>query len=205
MTRARIRQCERCGCVRTATGRVCSPCRDRELVGWSLCAECAQLIPVNRQSHRKHRIPLHSCNQRIESERAVVCLNCHRLNGRGRWCSAKCWSSWRYQHHEPHKAAVLTRIHAKRAGGKPHDLGITARAIARREGDSCYLCFTPVDWGVSPYHPLSPTIDHKVPLSMGGTHTWDNVKLAHRGCNSAKGTKIFIEAPDETIATGISG
>lgn len=31
-----------------------------------------------------------------------------------------------------------------------------------------------------------PTVDHIIPLSKGGTHTWDNVQLAHMGCNAGK-------------------
>ena len=31
-----------------------------------------------------------------------------------------------------------------------------------------------------------PSRDHVVPLAKGGTHTWDNVKLAHFRCNTLK-------------------
>lgn len=34
------------------------------------------------------------------------------------------------------------------------------------------------------------SIDHVIPLSLGGTHTWDNVQLAHLSCNIAKGNKL---------------
>lgn len=33
-----------------------------------------------------------------------------------------------------------------------------------------------------------PSIDHIKPMSKGGSHTWDNVQVAHRGCNTKKGT-----------------
>ena len=35
------------------------------------------------------------------------------------------------------------------------------------------------------------TIDHVVPLSKGGEHSWENVVLACRSCNSRKGTKLL--------------
>ena len=35
-----------------------------------------------------------------------------------------------------------------------------------------------------------PTIDHVVPLVLGGKHSWTNVKLAHLSCNSAKGASV---------------
>jgi 5-methylcytosine-specific restriction endonuclease McrA len=34
-------------------------------------------------------------------------------------------------------------------------------------------------------------LDHKIPLSKGGTHTYDNVGVAHRSCNARKATKIL--------------
>ena len=37
-----------------------------------------------------------------------------------------------------------------------------------------------------------PSVDHMIPIAKGGTHTWDNVQLAHRYCNSIKSDK-FIE------------
>jgi 5-methylcytosine-specific restriction endonuclease McrA len=31
------------------------------------------------------------------------------------------------------------------------------------------------------------SIDHIVPISHGGSHTWENVQLAHTKCNSSRG------------------
>jgi len=35
-----------------------------------------------------------------------------------------------------------------------------------------------------------PSIDHVIPIAKGGLHQWDNVKLAHRICNSIKKDKL---------------
>ena len=35
-----------------------------------------------------------------------------------------------------------------------------------------------------------PSIDHVIPVSKGGRHSWDNVKLAHRLCNTVKSNKL---------------
>lgn len=35
-----------------------------------------------------------------------------------------------------------------------------------------------------------PSVDHIYPVSCGGTHTWDNVQLAHRRCNTLKSNKF---------------
>ncbi len=38
-----------------------------------------------------------------------------------------------------------------------------------------------------------PSMDHVLPISKGGTHTWDNVKLAHKICNSRKSDKLIYQ------------
>ena len=52
----------------------------------------------------------------------------------------------------------------------------------------CGICGKPVDFSYKPPHPLSPSVDHIIPVSKGG-HPTDisNLQLAHRCCNRAKG------------------
>ena len=38
--------------------------------------------------------------------------------------------------------------------------------------------------------PLSPSIDHIIPMAKKGGHVWNNVQIAHIICNSEKGDKI---------------
>ena len=38
-----------------------------------------------------------------------------------------------------------------------------------------------------------PSIDHVNALANGGTHTWDNVRLAHCECNRRKSDNLFFE------------
>lgn len=40
-----------------------------------------------------------------------------------------------------------------------------------------------------------PSIDHVIPISKGGTHTWGNIKLAHMGCNIIKSDNIIYKEP----------
>lgn len=62
---------------------------------------------------------------------------------------------------------------------------ITIHELGERDGWSCHLCPDPVvlrSGGLA----MSPSIDHLVPISRGGEHTWANVKLAHKICNSRR-------------------
>ena len=58
--------------------------------------------------------------------------------------------------------------------------------IAERDGRICYLCGKEVS-----VHEAS--FEHVIPLCDGGTHTPDNVRLAHRLCNSRKGSGSLSE------------
>lgn len=53
------------------------------------------------------------------------------------------------------------------------------------------MCGEKVERDKNPYHEHYPNVEHVIPISKGGTHTWDNVKLAHRKCNWEKGDKII--------------
>ena len=82
------------------------------------------------------------------------------------------------------------------------DKSITLEKLYERDHGVCYLCNKTCDW--SDFQRINgnfivggsyPTVEHVKALCHGGTHTWDNVKLACHACNSKKGTKKI-----ETIA-----
>ena len=63
----------------------------------------------------------------------------------------------------------------------------TTDQIAGRDGYRCALCKRKVDMSKQFPDPRSPSIDHVLPLSLGGDDTRANVQLAHLGCNAGKG------------------
>lgn len=99
-----------------------------------------------------------------------------------------------------------------RAEGRGLDDGVTRRASARtrcarrrarrrlafvehvdpdvvfgRDDWRCHLCGGRIDKRLSGRHRWGPTIDHLVPISEGGEHSYANVAAAHRSCNSKRG------------------
>ena len=58
--------------------------------------------------------------------------------------------------------------------------------------DVCGICGKPVDFKLEYPDPLSPCIDHIIPIKWGG-HPSDleNMQLAHLTCNRAKSDKIL--------------
>lgn len=61
--------------------------------------------------------------------------------------------------------------------------------IGDRDGWCCGLCGKRVDRGLTYPHRQSASLDHIVPLSLGGKHVLANVQIAHLTCNVAKGNR----------------
>ena len=56
----------------------------------------------------------------------------------------------------------------------------------------CAICGQPVDKTLKYPHPLSPTVDHIIPVAKGGhPSSIDNLQLAHFTCNRQKWDKII--------------
>lgn len=73
------------------------------------------------------------------------------------------------------------------------DRDITLNALIARDDNICHICGEPCDRsdfrvknGVFIAGHLYPTIDHIKPCCAGGEHSWNNVALAHKICNSIK-------------------
>ena len=62
---------------------------------------------------------------------------------------------------------------------------LSRREVFVRDRHTCQYCGRTA-------HDL--TLDHIVPRHRGGTHTWDNLVAACKGCNHRKGSKTLDEA-----------
>jgi 5-methylcytosine-specific restriction endonuclease McrA len=63
----------------------------------------------------------------------------------------------------------------------------------------CYLCKKPIDPRKRCPDWRAATIEHVIPLSAGGTHTWDNVVPAHAKCNFTKADSLLGPANDTLV------
>lgn len=62
--------------------------------------------------------------------------------------------------------------------------------IYNRDGWKCGICFAEVDRSLSWPHPMSVSLDHIVPLSLGGEHVAENVRCSHLSCNVRRGNRV---------------
>lgn len=66
---------------------------------------------------------------------------------------------------------------------------ISVESLFRRDGGVCQICGEPCDITAEPNADLYPSVDHIIPLAHGGLDRLDNVRLAHRICNSRRGDR----------------
>lgn len=66
----------------------------------------------------------------------------------------------------------------------------TSRDIFERDGWACQICGVHLNPEIKFPDPLSPSLDHIIPIALKGTHTLDNVQAACMGCNWSKGARM---------------
>lgn len=119
---------------------------------------------------------------------------------RQRCCSEKCGKRrWHLQakadgyvmSREPWNDRRRDRYHRRRAQQRATRSGapVLRDAIGDRDRWKCGACGKKVNRNIAYPDPRSPSMDHVIPLSKGGEHTPENVRITHLECNLAKGDR----------------
>lgn len=153
----------------------------------TMCPECAR---IKREKHEAETERKRMAKRTIKGKQITygVCPVCGAMTFNGKYCSERCKNRAKNKTKEVKRTRLLK--------GTTCDPTITLDKLWMRDGGICKLCGGPCD--MEDYETRGdafiagdryPSIDHVKPLAAGGTHTWDNVQLAHRICNSVKGKR----------------
>lgn len=125
---------------------------------------------------------------RIE-QRRHACPVCGEITLRPKYCSGQC-----AKRADNNRRETSRRVKIKNA---IVDKDITLEGVWQNSMGICYLCGCVCDWddkqekdGTTICGGRYPSIDHIIPLSAGGKHSWGNVALACRKCNTEKRDKV---------------
>jgi len=168
--------------IRHKKGIKCPICAERERK--RAAEEKQRLLKMEREQRRLERIDRKQYTQ-ITFRTCEQCGNLYV--GVGKYCSEQC------------RKRAINRRHDRRISNiAVKDLTITLEKLYERDSGVCYIC-----GGLCDYNDYQkdrngsfivgydyPSIDHVYPISRGGTHTWDNVKLAHHYCNTLKRARV---------------
>ena len=111
-------------------------------------------------------------------------------NGHSAYCSEDCARKGRRI-----KEAKKNDVRLRRMKESEMD-DISLGELYERDNGVCWICGEVCDlddcfWADGTFFAGGsyPSIDHVIPIAKGGTHKWENVRLAHRICNSLKRDK----------------
>lgn len=146
-----------------------------------------------RAQRKAEQLSRHVNNQLIRRLATRVCKNCGKefcLELSDYHSEIYCSEACQKRCHDRIKRDKRVR----RMKTREMDKDITLEKLYVRDSGVCYLCGRICNWtdcqtinGQFISGKTYPSIDHVKPISKGGTHTWDNIKLACRHCNTVKG------------------
>lgn len=177
------------------------------------CKTCGyEYAPIVREINRgKYRKQCPQCAKKAKEENlakgtVIYAKRCKRCNAAfftqyetKEYCSSNCKErarGKRYRQTHPKKASHR-RKHLRRMQhyaakyGWPlpeYDNTITLESVVKKYNNICQICGEPCDKTLPK---KQPTIDHVIELCLGGSHTWDNVRLACNECNYTRNKNLY--------------
>lgn len=104
------------------------------------------------------------------------------------WCRS-CVATNRRAHYVKHPDKYKEDSEMRRAKQKKVRVErVNRRTVYRRDGGCCYLCGDPVEF-------KKMHLEHKIPLSKGGEHSYANCATSCSDCNLRKGVRL----PEELV------
>lgn len=203
-------KCRHCGYVFQYTAQIIRPSRNNTIT----CRKCREVEDIKTKELEKEKANIRQAEaisrsaekairdiekekQRKASLENHICINCgikftaHKMGIHT--CSDKCKKQSQNRYKEIRKKQF------KKNGGV--DNTITLQRLIKRDKGKCKICGDMVNENDFRYDENQtfivgkdyPSIDHIKPRATGGTHTWDNVQLAHLICNSKKNANSVYE------------
>jgi 5-methylcytosine-specific restriction endonuclease McrA len=152
--------------------------------GSRTCAKCARILPMNyyKPSYAGERGYSHVCFDCRELPRqSRFCANCEYEYPPGIQRCPRCRRERREEAKERRRSAHSYRKRITRA---------RRLLVYKRDGWRCQLCGIMVFEDVPNCAPNKATLDHKVPVALGGTNAPDNLQTACGPCNGKKGGSV---------------
>ncbi len=176
--------------------------------GTRTCSECEQRLPITEFHKDKsatdgYRSKCKTCRLGKVKEwylkdvdkRRIVAKNRRKRNPE----KARKDDLERYERDREKRIGLATEHSHRRKARKLKTVvekGISKKALKKKFGTKCYYCQKEMDFSVGKgrkFNRNMATIEHLIPLSRGGQHTWENIVLACRHCNISKNAKSIQE------------
>lgn len=163
---------------------------------------CVGCFTIYSPKSPRHKYCSRSCNERAKKFGKITCADCAEPMWSGPTSlpqgEARCTSC--------RSAPVFRELLRQRRAGRQRQYRHQRRALAvgglserytmdelfERDGGGCGICGEDVDRTLRHPSLLSPSIDHVLPISRGGTDMKANVQITHLRCNLSKGARVLV-------------
>lgn len=161
------------------------------------CTECERIKRTEQKAKAKRlEKELKRFNRKpkpIKVQTFKTCEHCGGFYfGRGKFCSEECRRVSLNHYYS------MKNDRRRKKARTEESKSISIQALFTRDNGICWICGGKCDMNADTNSNEYPSIDHVVPVSCGGKDEWDNVRLAHRWCNSKRGNRekmLFISTP----------
>ena len=138
----------------------------------------------------------------VERRKTKACKMCGRMfrraNGFGGVLKLYCSEECLHIQKERTRRAYNRHRDERLKKCEKNDHTINVPRLYERDGGRCWICGEMTNLedriiredGTVICGNDYPSIDHIIPISRGGNNVWDNVRLAHRKCNSSRGAAM---------------
>lgn len=91
---------------------------------------------------------------------------------------------------ERRRRALRIKTQVRRARMRGAEAEVVDRdRVGDRDGWKCGICHRRINRSLAYPHPRSPSLDHVIPISEGGPHTYANSRISHLSCNLARSNR----------------
>ena len=178
-----LKTCTKCGEVKTLDGYSKNP--QGRFGTKSRCKSCRNSAWKKRYAENKTEY-----NQRLRDRYAKDPEYRQRRNewaNNWRKKNPEAYHQYLRDYYVENKQAYIEKSQARRAlkaGAK-----VSPVDLADLWTGYCALCGEEMDYDLKYPDPLSKSLDHDTPLSLGGSHSKENLQWTHLSCNISKGAR----------------
>ena len=181
-------KCVKCGTTKTVTGHWL------KRKNYLICEECERREAERKRQLKRKAMKLKETKYEQREPLLLICAECGEPFFEFKkkpYCSKECTRKHNNRTHWNNRRATEKKVLV--------DKDISLERLIKRDNNVCYLCGNECNCNdyvmqgdtfiAGNYY---PSIDHVQPLAKGGLHSWNNVRLAHRICNSRKSDGGYI-------------
>lgn len=217
-TNMRDRECIECGAAFCGDRRACGPCvhAARAARGGYATVPCTSCGKGMHKSSSTSSAPMCPACRKARRATGTPCVDCARVTpGRTNARCSRCSIAYYAKSAEQCSAQKCARpsiakgmcpshyswywraLFGSTNGKGTWILPKRRLSIYERDGWECGICGDPVDRDADVGDNMAPSLDHIVPRSLGGGHESENLRTAHRVCNSRRGASTEGVSHDE--------